>query len=343
MLALKRVVSKMPIDRENSTTFQPIQLRAFATLADEGSYTRVARRLSYSEPAVHMQIKSLERTIGFPLVRRDGQRVVLTDEGLALLPLVRNILEGNSLLDRAIRSLQPSAPLVIGTGRHSGVFMLMPLLPEFRRMTGIVPELHFLPPGELVLGLTTSRFDLVVAGLSDAVLPREERQRAGILRVPWLPVHYVLVAHPSVNARRLPARPRTATTVFFPDYAFPARARLEGACRRYFPDLQLVKLETADAVKSAVSNGLGAGVLPLPAVQADQASGALSVIADIDFGPTRVHLVHRYTKAMRGPARELLGFLLQHGRARRREWIANQPTVCEAAGMVRKLVENSAG
>ncbi len=319
----------MPIDRETSPTFQPIQLRAFATLAEEGSYTRVARQLSYSEPAVHMQIRSLERAVGLSLVRREGQRVLLTDEGHALLPLVRDILEGNRLLDQAVRSLQPS-PLVIGAGRHSGVFMLMPLLPEFQRMTGIVPELHFLPPNDLLSGLVSGRFDLVVAGLSDVVLPPQERHRAGIVRVPWLPVNYVLVAHPAVNARRLPARPRTATTVFYPDYAYPARARLEGACRQYFPDLQLVKLDTADAVKSAVINGLGAGVLPQPAIQAEQASGALAVVAEINFARSRAHLVHKHTKLMRRPARELLKFLVGVGRRQRHDLFAGQAASCPA-------------
>src|SRR5688500_8099190 len=264
--------SIMASDRDNAPNFQPIQLRAFATLADEGSYTRVARLLSYSEPAVHMQIKNLERSVGVPLVRREGQRVLLTYEGQKLLPLVRGILDGNRALDQAIRSLQPKPPLVIGAGRHTGVFLLLPLLPEFQRNTGIVPELHFLPPHELIAGLSNDRFDLLVAGLPDTVLPRQDRLREGLVRVPWQRTDWVLVAQPTVSVRRLPARPRNATTVFYPDYGFPKRSLLEGACRQHFPDLQLVKLETADAVKSAVSNGLGAGVLPSVAVEAEQKS-----------------------------------------------------------------------
>ena len=141
----------------------------------------------------------------------------------------------------------------------------MPLLPEFRKLTEMVPELHFLPPNELLAGLVSDRFDLVVAGMPDAVLPAAVRAHEGIVRVPWQPIDWALVAQPTVVARRLPARPRNATTVFFPDYAFPRRTQLEAACRQYFPDLHLAKLETAEAVKSAVSNGLGAGVLvPTP-------------------------------------------------------------------------------
>lgn len=320
----------MSTERDTLPNFQPIQLRAFATIAEEGSYTRVARLLSYSEPAVHMQIKSLERVVGLSLVRRQGQRVILTPEGEALLPLVRDILESNRLLDQAIRSLQPTAPLVIGAGRHTGVFMLMPLLPEFRRLTGIVPELHFLPPNELISGLVSDRFDLVVAGLPDSVLPRHDRLRSGIVRVPWQKITWALVAQPAISARRLPARPRNATTVFYPDYAFPGRALLETACRQFFPDLQLVKLETADAVKSAVSNGLGAGVLPRVALQAEQATGAIAIIGDIAFGPSIAHLVHKRTGDMRRPARELLAYLVKARRAQRANARSGGTSACPA-------------
>lgn len=302
---------------EEGGMFQPVQLRAFAMLADEGSYTRVARRLAYSEPAVHLQVRNLERAVGFPLVRREGQRMVLTTEGRSLLPLVRDILDRNLALERAAHSLHPSSQLVIGAGRHTGVFLLMPLLPEFRRLTGLVPELHILPPQELISGLTTDRFDLVVAGLPDAVLPREDRLHRGIVRVPWGPIgDWVLVAQPAVILRRLPSRPRNPTTVFFPDYAFPSRERLERACRKYFPDLQMTKLETAEAVKSAVTHGLGAGVLPREAIQAEQAIGAVRVISDLDLGSSRAHLVHKHIRLLRQPARTLLKYLLVAGEER---------------------------
>ena len=104
----------MPSNRRQS--FQPIQLRAFAALAKEDSYnTRVARQLSYSEPAVDMQIRSLDRSVGRPLVRREGQPVLLTSEGQLLLPLVLDILERNRALDSAIHATQPTAQLVISS------------------------------------------------------------------------------------------------------------------------------------------------------------------------------------------------------------------------------------
>lgn len=302
---------------DGAMNFQPIQLRTFAMLADEGNYSRVARLLSYSEPAIHMHIKALEKLMGLALVRRDGQRIVLTSEGLAVLPHVRTILAENYAMDRTVRSLQADTPFVIGSGRHSGAYVLMPHLREFNRRTGLMPELQLMPASELAVGLMEHRFEMVVAAISDQQLPRSERLRLGIIRTPWLPVRWVLVATPTVNVRRGMSRSRNATTVFYPDYADNARLRLEASCRRYFPDAHLMKMDTAEAVKAAVVHGLGAGVLPRAAVEAEEASAAVTLVGDLNLNPSRTYLLHYRPRTLSTPVRQLLAFLLDIGRRER--------------------------
>lgn len=302
----------MPGQRDVMANFQPSQLRAFVMLAKEGSYTRVARLLSYSQPAVHMQVKNLERAVGLPLVRREGQRVVLTWAGRELLPLATKVLEGNEEFLRAVRRLQPGAPLVVGAGRHTGVYVLMPFLEKFRRLTGIVPELHLLPAKDLIEGLVEDRFDLVVAGIPDAVFPRDERIKKGVVRVPWQRDRFVLFAGSHSRPKKTSARPRLPATVFFPDYAVPLRSQLEAATLRLSSHLKLVRLDTAEAVKSAVSYGLGAGVLPAGALEAERATGALEVVAELESGCA--HILHKRTRHLSSSARRLVTFLVECAR-----------------------------
>ena len=53
-------------------------LRVFEVTARAGSYTDAARELNLTHGAVSRQIQLLERSLGQPLFRREGQRMVAT-------------------------------------------------------------------------------------------------------------------------------------------------------------------------------------------------------------------------------------------------------------------------
>jgi DNA-binding transcriptional LysR family regulator len=68
------------------------QLNHFIAVAEEQSFTKAARRLSYVQSALSVSIQSLERELGVRLFERTTHRVVLTDAGDALLPSARQTL-----------------------------------------------------------------------------------------------------------------------------------------------------------------------------------------------------------------------------------------------------------
>jgi len=68
------------------------QLEYFLAVAEEGSFTKGARRLRVAQSAVSTTIHKLERGLGAPLFSRDGVSIALTDAGVALLPEARGLL-----------------------------------------------------------------------------------------------------------------------------------------------------------------------------------------------------------------------------------------------------------
>ncbi|MBD0694210.1 LysR family transcriptional regulator [Streptomyces sp. CBMA123] len=68
------------------------QLRYFAAVVDEGSFTAAAARLHVSQSGVSSQVAKLERELGQQLLDRSGRRVCLTPVGEAILPLAKNAL-----------------------------------------------------------------------------------------------------------------------------------------------------------------------------------------------------------------------------------------------------------
>ncbi len=61
------------------------KLEHFVAIAEEESFTRAARRLSYVQSALSVSIQALERELGVRLFDRTTHRVALTDVGAALL------------------------------------------------------------------------------------------------------------------------------------------------------------------------------------------------------------------------------------------------------------------
>ncbi|CAN5123811.1 LysR family transcriptional regulator AmpR [soil metagenome] len=76
-------------------------LRAFEAAARHLSFTRAAMELCVSQGAVSHQVTGLERRLGTPLFRRLPRGLALTDEGLAMLPVLAEAFDAmGAMIDR---------------------------------------------------------------------------------------------------------------------------------------------------------------------------------------------------------------------------------------------------
>ena len=57
------------------------QMRLFEAVARLRSYTRAAQELHLTQPAVHIQVKRLEESMGLPLIESVGKKLLLTHAG----------------------------------------------------------------------------------------------------------------------------------------------------------------------------------------------------------------------------------------------------------------------
>jgi LysR family carnitine catabolism transcriptional activator len=68
------------------------QFHAFVAVAQLGSFTRAAKRLNLSQPALTVQIRQLEETVGVRLFDRSTRMVKLTPVGRELAPTLERVL-----------------------------------------------------------------------------------------------------------------------------------------------------------------------------------------------------------------------------------------------------------
>jgi DNA-binding transcriptional LysR family regulator len=93
------------------------QLRAFVTVAHEGNLTRAAERLHLTQPAVSLQIKSLQTDLNLQLFARTPAGMALTDDGAKLLPFAERVMESVAEFRQGAQALHLtlSGTLSIGT------------------------------------------------------------------------------------------------------------------------------------------------------------------------------------------------------------------------------------
>src|SRR6266496_1539484 len=60
------------------------QLAAFCVVVERKSFSQAAERLGVTQPAVSLQVRSLEKRLGRQLLDRSGRRVEPTEAGVAL-------------------------------------------------------------------------------------------------------------------------------------------------------------------------------------------------------------------------------------------------------------------
>jgi DNA-binding transcriptional LysR family regulator len=108
-------------------------LRYFAAVAEELSFTRAAERLYVSQPALSKQIRALERQLGFPLFERRARAIALTPQGAALLPAARELAAGWAEAVRAARTAGPAESLAVGMQTAVGRDLQREVLSRFRK------------------------------------------------------------------------------------------------------------------------------------------------------------------------------------------------------------------
>jgi DNA-binding transcriptional LysR family regulator len=110
------------------------QLRAFATLARTGSFTRTAHELHLTQSAISHAIKALEEDLACRLFDRMGKAVVLTQAGEQLLVRAQKILEEMNAARSELAQLGKwgSSRLRIGASTTACQYILPAVLREFK-------------------------------------------------------------------------------------------------------------------------------------------------------------------------------------------------------------------
>jgi DNA-binding transcriptional LysR family regulator len=254
------------------------QLAAFCSVVELRSFSQAAERLGVSQPAVSLQIRSLEQRVGQQLLDRSGRRVEPTEAGLALYRGAQRLLALEEQLLEQVASESAGTlrgRLELGASSGPGETVLPLLLAEFQRAN---PEVRV----ALVVSDTQTVVDRVARRELELGVVGAARRHRAVVFEPFFRDEVVLAVPPTHAFAG-----RTATLDEL--RVEPLILMQEGAgVRQVIEDelrgvgLKLRDLDVAlelglqESVRSAVRAGHGITFISRSAIEADLASGAIA-------------------------------------------------------------------
>jgi molybdate transport repressor ModE-like protein len=273
-------------------------LAALEAIAAEGSFSAAAVRLGYSQSAVSGQIATLERLVGARLVARirGSRSVTLTREGERLVEHARAINARLNAAREDVAAAAAAAPDTIRIGTFQSVSQT--ILPQ------VVHELTSSKPpvaaslredpsvDRLVTMLESGELDVAFVALP---VPSEEIETIEVLRDPWLLV--VRTDHPLVWQQRSVSAADLSNLPLIAFEQVLTQKLAEGSLRAAGAHLRIVtRLADYASILSMVSAGLGSGLVPRLAVEAEAGTSrvqGLRFLPIVDQPPRLVALAWR--------------------------------------------------
>ncbi|MCX5805847.1 MAG: LysR family transcriptional regulator [Proteobacteria bacterium] len=260
------------------------QLRAFYTAAKLQSITKAAHELMVTPPAITMQVKQLEETVGIRLLVRDGNSIQLTHAGESVFKRAGKIFQEIHDMEGFFEDLSTgkSGELRIGCP-ETPLKRLMPLIAAFKTTyPGIRIVIDQASNAEMVKSIEDHRNELAVIRYK----PNNSRLKVKII---WK-YEVILVASP--NSVHLPGSEISVMQLS----GIPLIMRREGSAvrevvleyLRKFKVNPLIAMESASLVllKEFVQQDNGVSFFERDAIEEELSNGTLKPIHILEGSPT---------------------------------------------------------
>ena len=233
------------------------QIRAFHSVATQGSYTKAAQKMRVSQPTLSTQVAKLETHYAVKLFQRQGRGVTLTETGKRLLRVTQCFF---AVENEARQVLQNARGLMSGELRvyADAPYLVVPILAQFKRLhPGIHFSLSFGNSAQILQSLFDRQCDIIV--MPD--LHTERRLHVRALRRAEL-VGFVAKNHPLASRTQITLKDFAAHCVILREKGSTTRRILERALdEEGIVPADNLTVGTREAVREAVACGLGVGVI----------------------------------------------------------------------------------
>jgi DNA-binding transcriptional LysR family regulator len=251
------------------------QLKAFMAIADARTFTAAAQRIHYTQAALSMQIKQLEREVGVPLFTRMPRRVVLTEAGERLLARAQHILREHDAALAELAELAGAKHGRLRVGSASGMVSADALPSILKKLK----KAHQHADVSVTSGTSEELVKKILAGESDAAfvsLPVQARNVDTELLSQDQLVAIASPRHALANQRVVSAFVLAGEKLILGERGGNTRRLID----EFFAEAGLkptvaMELSRQAAIKNMVAADMGVGIVPLSVVRDDVERGRI--------------------------------------------------------------------
>jgi LysR family glycine cleavage system transcriptional activator len=243
-------------------------LRIFEVTARAGSYTEAAKELNLTHGAVSRQIQLLEQSLGQPLFRKEGQRMVATGHAKAFAREISAAFDHISDASRRYGKDAASKVIRINAPATLAMRWLIPQLTEFRAR-------H--PSTEVRISTAFSN-DPVLKGSFDVAIRLAQGDQTQFEVSPLFTESTTVIASAQLLRGRALKTPRhLEKAVLLSTESRPGDWEnwLSAASCADLRPMQMLRFDHFFVTLQAVIDGMGFGIGPFPTLAADVELGRL--------------------------------------------------------------------
>jgi DNA-binding transcriptional LysR family regulator len=286
------------------------QLQVFSSVAKHLSYTRAAEELHLTQPAVSMQIKQLEKSVGLNLFEQIGKKIYLTEAGNVVLEHAISINSKLKSIENDLEQLKgiDGGRLTVCIASTVNYFATRLISRFSQAYPNVQISLDVTNRHDLLKRLETNEPDLVLMGRPPA--------SADLNSTAFMDNPLVVIAnphHPLANESDIPIQRLTDEKFVLREQGSGTRSAMEEIFEEYHVKPRVsTQLSGNESIKQAVEAGLGLALVSFHTVDLELKANRLTTL-DIQHFPIlkKWHIGHRSGKHLSATAQAFWDFVLE--------------------------------
>lgn len=258
------------------------QIRLFEAVVRHKSFTKAAKELNISQPAVSSQLKKLAQSIGDPLIETVGRKMYLTPVGEKTYQNLQTLLDDFDRFSAEIKTSQSDGiqgELSIAGTTASKYFLPFILSAFLEEHPNITPKLTMLSKAEALKSLQNQSHDIVISSRSF--------EEVGIHFTPFMTNKLVFVSAPNERLNtpnKISLNNLLQQKLILPSANSSIRQAVDSAFQAEgLTAKPFIELESYELIKQSVMAGLGIGILSTDAFRLEEHTGHLMRLNVVDF------------------------------------------------------------